>query len=67
MINLGQNRIPDKICPVKFLHLIETPHFMQIPNRYELFEKPDSGVRDMKICINHARMVQNNIVKELEW
>ena len=38
-----------------------------LKNRTTGQKKPDSGIRDMKMGINHARMVQNNIVKELEW
>ena len=30
-------------------------------------KKPDSGIRDMKIGINHVWMVQNHIAKELLW
>ena len=35
MIDLGQNRIPDKIGPGKFLHP-EAPHNMKILNMYFL-------------------------------
>ena len=43
MIDLGQNRIPDKFCPGKFLHQ-ETPHNMQIPYMHFLKNRiPGSG------------------------
>ena len=48
MINVGQNRIPDKICPVKFFHP-ETPHNMKIPNMYFLKNRTTgqkTGFRD---------------------
>ena len=41
MINLGQNRIPDKISPGKIFESRNSPEHLE--SKYTLFEKPDSA------------------------